>query len=192
MTLGAFIQVFTEFGPIFAFFLAGQLLPFESAVLVLVCSTALCLALSKWYLGQVPLMPLASGGIVIVTGLLSVYFHMPDAIILADTLYFWTFASLIGVGFFRPRHFLERVFDATFAVKKEGWRILSVRWLWVLVLAGFANEYVRIFMTPEFWIDYKFTKVLIITGFACYQFRLSARYRIETESNIWGLRTKDV
>jgi intracellular septation protein A len=106
-------------------------------------------------------------------------------------VYFGTFAVLIAIGFWRKKHFLERVFDLTFAMTREGWDKLSRRWLVLFILAASANEFVRITMTPEFWIDYKFTKVIIIATFACYQFTLSRKYRIPGESNAWGLRIKD-
>ncbi len=80
------------------------------------------------------------------------------------------------------------MFDKTFAITKAGWTRLSWRWFTVLILAGFANEYVRIMMTPEFWIDYRFTKILLLMAFSFYQFTLARRYRIEGESNAWGLR----
>ena len=189
MTRRAVVQVSTEFAPIFAFFLAGQFLPFEPAVLVLIAVTVACLVISRWYLGQVPVLPLWSGLIVIVTGALTVYFHVPDAIIFADTMYYLAFAGLIAAGFYRSEHFLERVFNATFAVTREGWQKLSWRWLWIFVAAAIANEYVRIMLTPEFWIDYKFSKVLLITAFAAYQVTLARKYRLPEAANTWGFRT---
>lgn len=191
MTNRAIIQIFAEFGPVVAFFTAGQLLPFTQAVAVLVVTTILGLILSWLNFGRLPVLPLWSGVIVIITGTLTIYFQMPDAIIIADTIYFWLFAALVAIGFYRPTHFLERLFDETFAITPAGWRRLSQRWLVVLIIAGFANEYVRMTMTPEFWIDYKFTKVILLTMFSLYQFTLARKYRIEGESNIWGLRISD-
>jgi len=188
MTNRAIIQLFAEFGSVAAFFTAGQLLPFQQAVMVLVTATTLGLVLNWWYFKRLPVLPLWSGAIVVCTGILTIYFDMPDAIIFADTIYFWMFALLIAFGFRRKQHFLERIFNETFAITEAGWRRLSLRWLVVLIIAGFANEYVRIYMTPEFWIDYKFTKVILLTMFSFYQFTLARKYRIEGESNVWGLR----
>lgn len=50
MTRGALIQVFSEFFPIVAFFIAGQIYPFVTAVSILVSTTLLSLVLSLWYL----------------------------------------------------------------------------------------------------------------------------------------------
>lgn len=191
MTRGALVQMFSEFFPILAFFVAGQLYPFTTAVSILVSTTLLSLVLSLWYLRHWPVMPIVSGIIVIVTGGITVLYDQPDAIIFADTLYFFLLALFIALGFTQQRHFLERVFDATFAMTREGWHKLSVRWLVLLVVAGIANEIVRILMTPEFWVDYKFTKVLLISAFAAFQFRLARRYRLPGESNRFGLRVHE-
>ena len=189
MNVGAAIQVFYEFAPLVTFFVAGQVLPFSGAVLALIIATAISLVIAWWYHRQVPIMPLASGVLVLITGTLTIYFNQPNAIILADTIYFWGLAGAILVGFRQKRHILQRMFDKTFAITQAGWDKLSWRWFTVLILAGFANEYVRLTMTPEFWIDYRFTKILLIAAFSFYQFTLARRYRIEGESNKWGVRS---
>jgi len=188
MNIGAIIQVSYEFAPLVTFFVAGQLLPFSGAVLALVIATLVSLIVAWTYHRHIPVMPLVSGVLTLVTGILTLYFNKPDAIILADTIYFWGLAAAILAGFWQKKHMLERMFDKTFAITKAGWARLSWRWFTVLVLAGLANEYVRIMLSPEFWIDYRFTKILIIAAFSFYQFTLARKYRIEGEANAWGLR----
>ena len=192
MTRGALVQICYEFAPVGAFFLAGQLVPFAQAVLILVISTVLSIIVAWLYHRTVPVIPLLSGVLVVITGVLTIYFNKPDAIILADTIWFWGLAAAIAVGFYQKAHLLERMFSKTFALTQTGWRKLSIRWMIVLLLAGLANEYVRLMMTPEFWIDYRFTKIMVIMLFSLYQFRLARRYRIEGESNPWGLRIRPV
>jgi intracellular septation protein len=189
MNVGAAIQVFYEFAPLVTFFVAGQVLPFSGAVLALIIATAISIVIAWVYHRQVPIMPLASGALVLITGTITIYFNQPNAIILADTIYFWGLAGAILVGFYQKRHILQRMFDKTFAITQVGWNKLSSRWFTILILAGFANEYVRLTTTPEFWIDYRFTKILLLAGFSFYQFTLARRYRIESESNSWGLRS---
>lgn len=188
MNAGAIIQVSYEFAPLVTFFIAGQLLPFSGAVLALVIATSISLVVAWTYHRQIPVMPLVSGVLTLVTGILTLYFNKPDAIILADTIYFWGLAVAILIGFRQKKHILEHMFDKTFAITKEGWSRLSWRWFTVLLLAGMANEYVRITLTPEFWIDYRFTKIMIIAAFSFYQLTLARKYRIEGEANAWGLR----
>jgi intracellular septation protein len=188
MNFGAAIQIFYEFAPLVTFFVAGQLFSFTGAVLALVIATVVSVVIAWLYHQRLPFMPLASGALVLVTGTLTIYFNQPNAIILADTIYFWGLAAAILFSFRQQKSILERMFDKTFAITKAGWTRLSWRWFTVLILAGFANEYVRIMMTPEFWIDYRFTKILLIMAFSFYQFTLARKYRIDGESNAWGLR----
>lgn len=191
MTAGAFVQVLYEFGPIITFFVAGKLYPFEVAVQILMVATLLSLIAAWGYHRTLPIIPIASAILVLITGALTLLFNKPDAIILADTIWFWGLAAAIVAGFFQKRHVLERMFDKTFAITEAGWRKLSWRWLILLLIAGAANEYVRIMYSPEFWIDYRFTKVALIIIFSLYQFTLARQYRIEGESNQWGLRTRE-
>lgn len=189
MTRGALLQTSCELAPIFIFFVAGKFLPFVTAVWIFLIVTVISSAVGWGAQRHIPMIPLVSGIVTLTAGALTIYLNMADAIIVADTIWYWGLAACIIVGFFRQKHFFEYVFDKTFAITAEGWRKLSWRWLVVLVFAGAANEYVRIMMTPEFWIDFRFTKVIIITLFSLYQFTLARRYRIESESNSWGLRT---
>lgn len=188
MKLGSIIQVTAEFGPIVAFFVAGQLLTFTQAVWVLVLTTTASLLVSWYYHRQWPLVPVASALLVIVAGSLTIYFDMPNAIIFSDTIYFWGLAAAIGIGLLRGRYVLERVFNQTFAISPAGWRLVSYQWITLLFIAGAGNEYVRIAMTPEFWIDYKFVKVILMVTFFFLQVAYARKYRIVSETNQWGLR----
>ena len=190
MKFGAMVQTTTEFAPLVVFFAAGQIFSFEGAVIALLVATVVSIVVAWVCQRHIPIMPLASGVLVIITGVLTVYFNLPDAIIIADTIWFWGLAALILVGIKRGDHVLEKMFDRTFAMTAAGWTKLSWRWFFVLVVAGIANEYVRLTMSPEFWIDYRFTKILIIMLFSVYQFTLAREYRIAAEANGWGLRIK--
>jgi len=57
-----------------------------------------------------------------------------------------------------------------------------------VLLAAVANEIARATISPELWIEYRFYKSIVILLFSLWQFTLTRRYRIPTESNAWGLR----
>ena len=190
MSRGAYIQFFSEFFPIVAFFLAGQLYSFTTAAIVLIVTTLFSLLVSLISLGKIPVMPIFSGVTIFFFGGLTVYLDQPGFLIFSDTFYFFALAAIIGLFFWRDKHFLEHMFDVTFAMEKAGWRILSQRWFIVMLLAGIGNEVVRLAFTPEVWINYRFVKIILIAGFSVYQFRLSKKYRIPGESNALGLRIR--
>jgi len=188
MSRNAYVQTFSEFFPVIAFFVAGQLFTFYIAAAVLIGTTLLSLAISLVQLRSIPVMPFFSGATTFIFGGLTLWLNEPDFIIFADTFYFLSLALLIGVFFTRKKHLLEHMFDQTFAMTKTGWRLLSLRWFAVLLLAGIANESARFFLEPEVWIDYRFAKILLLIVFSFYQFTLSKKYRIPEESNSLGLR----
>jgi len=192
MNARALLHAGYELAPIFIFFIAGQLVPFLTAVWIFVVATAVSLVLGWTVSRHIPIMPLASALLSIGAGILTVYFNQPNAIILADTIWYWGLAIVVAVGFFTPKHFFEYMFDEAFAMQRVGWVKHARRWFVMLIIAGAANEYIRIMMTPEFWIDYRFTKVILLTIFGFYQFSLARKYRIKGESNQWGFRIAPV
>lgn len=188
MSRSGYIQLFSEFFPVVAFFVAGQLLSFTLAALVLVVTTFISLLTSLIQFRTIPVMPLFSAAIVFIFGGLTLYTQNPGFLIFADTFYYFSLALLIGIFFWRAKHLLQYMFDRTFAMQQIGWRKLSQRWFTILVLAGTANELARYFLEPQTWIDYRFAKILLLVAFSFYQFTLSKRYRIPEESNALGLR----
>lgn len=182
------MHLLTEFGPTLVFFTAAQLYTFKTATEFLILSTFISLVASLFYEGRIPLLPLLTALLVIGSGSITVFYDAPDAVILADSIYYFGIAAAIGFGLHRGFIFLKILFESTFAMQDKGWRILSYQWLVVLTAAGLGNEYVRIFMTPEFWVNYRTIKIGIMFLFAFYQFFLARKYRIPEASNHWGVR----
>ena len=189
MTKAAVINLLTEFFPVLVFFIAGQFYSFFVATALLIVLTILSLIVSWLHDRSIAFFPLFSAVFVVISGIVTLYLKEPDALIFADSVYYFFVAGLIVGGLLQQKLFLKWLFSRTFAMYDEGWRILSLRWMYAFVLAGIGNEFVRIFFTPEVWVDYKFVKVILIAIFGFYQFTLSKRYRIIEESNKWGLRT---
>ena len=189
MNGAALWSLFTEFGPIIVLFVAGQLTDFNTAVAYFVGATAGASAISWWRARQLPVLPLISAVFVIVGGIITLVYDAPDAIIFADTIYYLLLALLFVYSLY-GRHgiFLKRLFGNVFAITDRGWRVLTIRWLVLCVVAAIINEYVRQTASPEVWIDYRFYKTIAITLFAVFQLSLSRKYRIVEEANAWGFR----
>lgn len=188
MTRAAFIHILTEIGPLLAFFIAAQLYSFIAAALVFALTTLLMLIVSYLYERHIPTLPLVTGIFITISGFLTYFYHDPDILIFSDTLYYFIGAGVLGYGLYRERYYLKTLFGRTFAMYDEGWEILTYRWLIAFSIFGIANEVVRITASPEFWVKYRVVKIILIGIFAFYQFTLSGKYRIEGESNKWGLR----
>jgi intracellular septation protein len=150
--------------------------------------TVIALSLGWYYERHLPVLPIISGIFVIISGFLTIAYQTPDALIFADSLYYFGMGLTIAIGLIFRTNILKLIFSRVFAMQDIGWRILAVRWVIIFLLGGAVNELVRIFGTPELWVHFKVVKVITITVFGMYQFTLSRKYRIPEESNEWGLR----
>lgn len=187
----ATLHLLTEFVPVVAFFLAGHFFSIYTATIVLIMSTVSALTIGLWCAGRMPVLPVVSTIFVLVSGGITLREQEPEALIIADSLYYFLLAGVVAGGFSFRFNVIKYFFDHTFAISKEGWDMLAFRWITIFVLAGAANELVRIFLTAEAWMDFRFLKVLTITAFGVLQLKIARRYRLPEFSNEWGLRTKE-
>jgi intracellular septation protein len=188
MNQKALLHLFNEFVPVLAFFLAAQFFSFYTATSVLMVFTVIALSLGWHFERHFPVLPIISGVFVIISGIITLIYRAPDALIFADSLYYFLTGLTIAVGLVFRTNILKMIFGRIFAMHDIGWKILSLRWTIIFLLGGVANETVRILGTPEIWVHFKVMKVATITIFGMYQFTLSRKYRIPEESNEWGLR----
>jgi len=84
---------------------------------------------------------------------------------------------------------IKTLFERTFAITDEAWRILTWRWGILFVVLAVLNEVVRLNVTNDVWAYFKISATVFILLFGCYQFTLSARMRHPEESNWLGLRS---
>lgn len=184
----ALLQLLNEFVPVIGFFISSQLYSFYTATAVLMVLTAIAIT-TGWYVErQLPILPIISGVFVIVSGLITLLYQAPDVLIFADSLYYLIMGLLLIWSLTRRKPVLKRIFGHVFAITEEGWRKLTLRWAIVFLIGALANELVRIGGSPEFWVNFKVVKVVLVAGFGLYQFTLTRTYRLPEASNDWGLR----
>lgn len=187
MNKKAFLHLLNEFAPVMVFFISAQFYSFYVATGSFMVATLLAL-LTGWIAERrLPLFPIISGVFVISSGLITIFYHKPDALIFADSLYYFLMALISVVGLHYNINILKRIFENTFAMHDQGWHILTMRWIMIFIAAGIANELARAFLTPEEWVNFKVLKVLTVALFGFYQFTLARRYRLP-EATSWGLR----
>lgn len=188
MTRVSWLYLISEFGPLVAFFVAGQVTDFFTAVAILMATTVVAVCISWFGARHIPWLPILSAVMVLAGGALTLIYQAPDAIIFADTMYYGTIALGLIVTLWRGTLIFKHLFAAVFAITDAGWRVLTWRWLIFLIIAATANEFARASLPPEVWIDYRFYKSIVLTFFALAQFQVARKYRIPEESNTWGLR----
>jgi intracellular septation protein len=191
MPTTALFRLLIDFGPVLVLFVAGRLVEFFTAITYFLIATFVAMCLSWIIERRIPLIPVGLGLFVILFGTATILLQQSDIIIFADTLYYSGGAMILGLSLWRNELILKRLFAGTFAISDEGWRILTKRWLVVFIVGALLNEGVRLSLSPEAWIDFKFYKVIFITLFGLYQFRLAREYRLPEVANAWGLRQRD-
>ncbi len=188
MNKRALLHLLNEFVPVIGFFIAAQLYSFYTATAILMGLTIAALSIGWYTERHLPLLPIISGLFVVISGAITIVYQAPDALIFADSLYYFLMGLTIGGGLLYDVNILKYIFGRVFAMTDFGWSILARRWVIIFLLGGAANEVVRIFATPEVWVQFKVLKVVTVAVFGLYQFTLARRYRIPEESTAWGLR----
>lgn len=188
MNKKALLHLFNEFVPVLGFFIAVQFFSFYTATSILMTLTIIALSTGWYFERHLPVLPIISGFFVIISGFITIIYKAPDALIFADSLYYFMMGLGIATGLIFKVNILKLIFARVFAMKDMGWKILAIRWIVIFLLGGIANEVVRQLATPEVWADFKVLKVFTIAIFGFYQFTLSRQYRIPEISTEWGLR----
>lgn len=140
--------------------LGGPLFVASAAFMI---ATVVSLTVSKLLYGHLPLMPLVSGAIVIVFGLLGLYlqnevfFKMKGTII--NTLF--GFALLGGLMF--GKSLLGHVFNSAFQLDEAGWKKLTLRWGLFFLFLAVLNEVVWRNFSDDTWVAFKVWGTMPIT-----------------------------
>ena len=96
------------------------------------------------------------------------------------TIVYTLFAAVLGGGLLFGRSFIAIMFDQMFNLTSEGWRLLTIRWMWFFAGMAVLNEIVWRTQSTDFWVSFKAFGVIPITAiFAMLQTSLIKRYGIE-------------
>lgn len=179
--------ILIEFGPLVLFFVTFEIFNFMTSVAILVGAMIVTLIASIRLYKKVALFPLFASLTVIIFGVLTVVLHNPQYIIFKDTLYFGGFGLIILIPLLFGKLILKSLFNTIFAITDRGWRIVSIRWIIVMLAIAISNEWARVYFTPEQWVTYKFIVLIGLIVFSVWQFFLARRERLPHASP-WGLR----
>lgn len=179
----------SDFGPILAFFVAFYFVDFIKATIVLIATTAIVTLANLIIERRVMWFPIIVTILTVGFGSLTVIFDNPEYIIFENTLYNAALGVLILGSLAMGKDPLKRIFSDLFAISDKGWLITTRRWGYFMLASAAANEIVRIFFTPEFWVHYRFWYLWVAIAFCAWQFEVSRKERTE-DANSWGIRIK--
>jgi intracellular septation protein len=134
---------------------------------------------------KIPMMPLITGGFVLVFGGLTVYLQDEQFIKIKPTITNLLFASglLGGLAFGKPT--MKYLFDSAFSLDEMGWRKLTFRWGLFFVFLAVVNEIVWRNFSTDFWVSFKVFGLMPITAvFAMFQVKVVSDHQlVKTKEN---------
>ncbi|MGL4405378.1 MAG: septation protein A [Notoacmeibacter sp.] len=193
--MNPFLKLALELGPLIVFFFAnarGEKLavqfpalaslggPIFIATALFMAATIISLGVSYAIAHTVPVMPLVSGAVVLVFGVLTLYLHDETFIKMKPTIVNTLFGTTLLAGLYFGRSFLKLVFDSAFQLDEDGWKKLTLRWGLFFFVLAILNEVVWRNTTTDFWVTFKVWAVMPITMiFTFSQLPLMMKHSLE-------------
>tara|TARA_B110000971_G_scaffold199379_1_gene216634 strand:- start:387 stop:686 length:300 start_codon:yes stop_codon:yes gene_type:complete len=82
-------------------------------------------------------------------------------------------------SFFTKEPILKKLLGKSISLSSDGWKALTIRWIFFFFSIALLNEYVWRTQTEEFWVNFKVWGILPITFvFAAFQMFLVNKHKI--------------
>lgn len=134
------------------------------ATAAFILATVAAMAVSKVKLGRISPMLWLSGGLVVVFGGLTVYFHDPRFIQMKPTIVYAAFAAVLAFGLITGRPLLEGLLGTAYpGLTAAGWRKLTRNWTMFFVVMAALNEIVWRSAGWDIWVMYKLWGAIPLT-----------------------------
>ena len=176
------LKFITDFGPLLIFFVvyskSGKNL--SAAIPPLIVATIIAVLISYIIEKKIPYVPLIGGIIISIFGGLTLYFDNPVFLYLKPTIINILFGLILAFeGFFTKERLMKKMLGRSVSLSDEGWRLLTIRWIFFFFSLAVLNEYVWRTQTEEFWVNFKVWGILPITFvFTAFQIFLINRHKI--------------
>jgi intracellular septation protein len=181
-----FINAFCEFGPVLGFLVAFKVKNFSAGIITMMIATTISLFVLKYLENHIPIFALISSGSVLFFGGLSLVIDIPSIFILRDTLFDGIFGTTILISVYFKKPIFKYIFRGVFSITPKGWSTLSLRWGIFFLILAFANEWVRLNLSPEDWVKAKVIIIIASIIFGTYQLTLTKKERLP-EATAWGV-----
>jgi intracellular septation protein len=177
------VKFLLEMGPLGVFFIANSKTDIFIATALFMAATAVSLTLSLIIMKRVPVMPLVTGGFVLVFGALTLYLQNEIFIKMKPTIVNLLFAAALAGGLYFGRSLMKIVLGEVIQLREEGWRKLTLRWTGFFIFLAILNEVMWRGFSTETWAAFKFFGIMPITFlFMMSQIGLLQRYQIESNT----------
>jgi intracellular septation protein len=174
------LKIALDLGPLVLFFIANSRLGIFAATAVFMAATVIALVAGYALTKHVPMMPLVSAIVVLVFGSLTLYLQDDTFIKLKPTIIYLLFGAVLLGGQLMGKQLLAMVFDQVFHLNAEGWRKLTMRWVFFFFALAILNEIVWRTQSTDTWVAFKvFGFVPLTFIFAALQYPLLQKYSVK-------------
>lgn len=142
-----FLRLAIDAGPLVVFFAVNQLAPGPQIAKALTATVAFMVAIagamivSRMKLGRVSPMLWFSGGLVLVFGALTLYFHDTTFIKVKPTIVYAMLAGILTFGLVTGRPMLKMMLESAYpGLTEQGWRKLTISWGAFFTIMALVNE----------------------------------------------------
>src|SRR5712691_2145867 len=180
LVLNPMVKLGLDLGPLVLFFFANSYGGIFFATGALMVATIAALGVTYWLIHRISIVPLATAGILLSFGALTIWLQDESFIKIKPTLIYVMFASILIAGLATGRPLFEYVLDGAFHMTHEGWKKLTWRWAFFFLDMAVANEFVWRTFSTDVWVAVKTFAVIPVTLlFAFAQAPLMMRYKGE-------------
>ena len=189
------VKTALEMGPVILFFIFYSKLKNNEYVLLgetyegFIVATSLFIpvlliatAILYFLTGKLSKMQVFTAVLVVVFGGLGIWFNDEKFFKMKPTMIYLLFGGILGFGLFKGQSYLQVVMDGALPMSRDGWMILTKRFMYFFFGLALANEIIWRSLSTDIWVNFKtFGLPLAMFVFFITQAKVISKYSTEND-----------
>tara|TARA_B110000003_G_scaffold70020_1_gene71391 strand:+ start:1934 stop:2530 length:597 start_codon:yes stop_codon:yes gene_type:complete len=189
------VKTALEMGPVILFFVVYSKIKDNEYLLLgetykgFIVATALFIpvlliatAILYFLTGKLSKMQVFTAVLVVVFGGLGIWFNDEKFFKMKPTMIYLLFGGILGFGLFKGQSYLQVVMDGALPMSRDGWMILTKRFMFFFFGLALANEIIWRSLSTDIWVNFKtFGLPLAMFVFFITQAKVISKYSTENE-----------
>ena len=194
-TIQPWVKTTLEMGPVILFFIFYSKLKNNEYVLLgetyegFIVATALFIpvlliatVILYFLTGKLSKMQVFTAVLVVVFGGLGIWFNDEKFFKMKPTMIYLLFGGILGFGLFKGQSYLQVVMDGALPMSRDGWMILTKRFMYFFFGLALANEIIWRSLSTDIWVNFKtFGLPLAMFVFFITQAKVISKYSTEND-----------
>jgi len=194
-TIQPWVKTTLEMRPVILFFIFYSKLKNNEYVLLgetyegFIVATALFIpvlliatAILYFLTGKLSKMQVFTAVLVVVFGGLGIWFNDEKFFKMKPTMIYLLFGGILGFGLFKGQSYLQVVMDGALPMSRDGWMILTKRFMYFFFGLALANEIIWRSLSTDIWVNFKtFGLPLAMFVFFITQAKVISKYSTEND-----------